>query len=831
MTTQQIQIDGSASNTIRHDHGVTEILTSGTDLVRVFHAPHPEAGRDRYLSLIRHDELDFRPLDLADKGDRFVSRHGHLVISVDRANGLAHIEDRDGRVRFAERGVSFAMFGGSPAARLDFASPDGEHLFGGGQFQHHCANLRNCYLDMRHYNTGIPIPYFVSSTGYGLLWDGLSRLELNPDLERIEMQRFSARLEQWAFFRPTSRGRHVFILKLHPDSGARPRLLADGKAVIDIAEENIGDFVMGAIDLEADAEVDLVVEGRIEAAYVRRPEQAHTTGILGHHQDWIDYALVLPQNGPRALDEIARGYRRLAGRASLPPRYALGFWQCCNTYPDQNALLEALRGYRRRGIPLDVIVQDFHYWLDGEWGSCSFDPDRFPEPAGMCDEVHRQNARLMISCWPAMTEECDCHRQFKENGWLLPKQKHQLQPYDPFNPEAREAYSRLLRERLDTVGVDLYWLDGTEPGFHYDLSREQTVAGPGASVVNVFCREHARGVYENWRKTKPDRRVCTLTRSAYPGQQSFGSLTWSGDVGSNWKVLRQQVTASLHAAVGIPYWHTDIGGHYGTRRHDPDFRDLLVRWFQVAAYWPIMRNHRWGPTEIWRFGEATEPLLRHAIKERYRLLDYWYTQAALCHFEHAQLLSPPAFRFPEDPAAYAIDDQFMAGDSLMACPVTEPGATERTVYLPEHPGGWYERHTHRQYDGGKTHTVPAPLDRMPVFVPAGTILPLSPPRQWSGENTSAPLELRVYPGADGTNRVYFDAGEGYGFERGESAWLTLTWNDAEAKLTIDHHGKMPPAGPGFEGLKITLIQDGRPVIQHELPNRDWIQKQTTLTML
>lgn len=808
---------------IDHNHGVTWVQSCDSDLLRIRHFRNPDLKTSKPFSLIRHSEARFVDVDrIVDDADRAVGRTGNLCVCVNRGTGLVQIEDADGNVRFSEAAIRMWDCDAVPKARLDFISPEGEVLLGGGQFQHGCMNLRNGHLAMQHYNTGIPLPFFVSSKGYGLLWDGTCRLELNPELEDVPLERFDARQRRWCFFHARSAGRHVFVLKL-PTDGSRPRLLIDGQIVIAMGEENAGPEVMGVIELDARSDHDLVVEGNITACLVRRPEQAATTAILAHHQDVVDYSLVLPRQSTGVMREIIAGYRRLTGAASLLPRWAMGYWHSRNTYRTQDETLAAVRDHRARGIPLDVIVQDYHYWPEGTWGSHNFDPERFPDPGGMMARIHEEHARCMISCWPAMTDQCDCHADFAEKGYLLPKQIHPLESYDPFNADARRHYWRLLADRLGALGVDGYWLDGTEPGFFYDLTKVQTAAGPGSAVANVYCLEHARAVFDGHRADDAPTRLCTLTRSAYAGQQAFGSVTWSGDICSNFINFRQQICAGLQASVaGIPFWHTDIGGHYGSRLHDPEFQELLVRWFQTAAFWPIMRNHGIRDTAIWSCGETVESCLRQAIELRYQLIDYWYTLAASAHYRDASLIEPLIVRFGHDDRVHDVADQFMAGPAFMVCPITEFAARERQVYLPINEGGWFDFHSKRHHEGGQYVTAEAPLERMPLFVPAGSVVPIGPPRQWCDQSVTMPMELRIHPGADSVCYIYFDAGDGFGYERGEFAWLKMRWIDAANELHLSCNGRMPDAGPGFAGLRITRIVDAAVKDVAELDNARWI---------
>jgi len=495
----------------------------------------------------------------------------------------------------------------------------------------------------------------------------------------------------------------------------------------------------------------------------------------------LDYYFIY---GPE-IDKVIGGYRWLTGKAPIPPKYAFGYWQSKERYATQEEIVSVVREFRRRGIPLDVIVQDWRYWGKYGWNAFRFDEDSYPDPAGMVEAIHSLNARLAISIWPMFGSETEIYREAEREGVLIPG----TGLVNFFSDRGREFFWRKVRDVFFRIGVDGYWLDATEPEiqpmliyttWHHDLD-----IGGGRrffEYLNAFPLLETKAVYEGQRR-ETDRRVLILTRSAFAGQQRNSAISWSGDVTGDWTTFRSQVWAGLNFCLsGIPYWTTDTGGFFSGNPETGGYRELFIRWLQWSVFCPVLRVHgTYFPKEPWRFGPEAEEIIARYIRLRYRLLPYIYSLAWRVYSEDYTMMRALVMDFREDEEALRVDDQFMFGPFIMVSPVTTPSTRERRVYLPR--GLWYDFWTGRTVAGGRYITSPSPLDTIPLHVKAGGILPMSPPAQHSGR-LAGELELRVFPGADGEFLIYEDDGETYAYERGEYAVIPVKWLDGEGRLII-----------------------------------------------
>lgn len=531
-------------------------------------------------------------------------------------------------------------------------------------------------------------------------------------------------------------------------------------------------------------------------------------------------------------DTIIANYRLLTGQAPMPPKWAMGLWQSRERYKTQEELLEAVREHRRRGIPLDGIVQDWQYWRNGQWGSHEFDPERFPDPATMMDEVHRDlNARLMISVWPKFHTDTEHFKQFRERGWLYLRNVEVGDKdsedccstfYDAFNETAGRAFWKQLETKLFNKGVDAWWLDATEPDIHPNISFTErklrmhpTACGNGARHFNAYSIHHCRWVYEGQRNTDSSRRVFILTRSALPGQQRYGAATWSGDVATRWIDLKNQIPASLNfCAAGIPYWTTDIGGFSVEKRYEQaqgedldEFREIHMRWYQFGVFNPLFRIHGQFPfREIYNLSPEGHPIYESMVaydKLRYRLLPYIYSLCAKVTMGGYTLMRPLMMDFPQDETAFEIADQFMFGPAFLVCPVTDYKARTRSVYLPK-GYAWYDFYSGKALTGGIRIEADAPLTQIPLYIKAGTILTFGPDLQYTGEKPADPIEIRVYPGNDGLFVLYEDNGVDYEYEKGAFSEIPIRWENATRTLTLD-----PRKGefPGMLARRVFRIVD------------------------
>ena len=515
--------------------------------------------------------------------------------------------------------------------------------------------------------------------------------------------------------------------------------------------------------------------------------------------DVIDYYFFY---GPD-LDKVIASYRELTGQAPMFGKWAYGFWQCKNRYKTQEEILGVARKYRELHIPVDNIVQDWFWW--NRKGEHVFNQN-YPDPKGMVDQLHRENFHLMISVWPFFEPGSTAYETMDTNGWFIdktvvakpPYHQDKMAVYDASNPDARKFYWSLMNGGLFKLGIDAWWLDTTEPeteGREENVQlNHQLAIGSGNRYVNLFPLMTTTAVYQGQRAATDQKRVFILSRSAFAGSQRNAVSAWSGDINSDWLTFQRQIPAGLNYSLsGLPYWTTDIGGFVTGNPDDPAYRELFIRWFQFGTFSPIFRVHGTrtnDQNELWSYGPEAQKILVAYDRLRYRLLPYIYSMAWKVSNESYTPMRALAMDFRTDPRAQNVGDQFLFGPALLVSPVTEPGADVRRMYLPK--ADWYDFWTGQKLKGGAMLSTPAPLDRLPLFVRAGSIVPLGPDVQFAAERPADPIELRVYRGADATFMLYEDENDGYNYEKGAFATIPITWNDTAQALTIgERKGSFP----------------------------------------
>jgi alpha-D-xyloside xylohydrolase len=515
--------------------------------------------------------------------------------------------------------------------------------------------------------------------------------------------------------------------------------------------------------------------------------------------DVIDYYFLY---GPD-FDKIVAAYRDLTGQAPMFGRWAYGFWQCKNRYKSQEELLGVARKYRDLHIPVDNLVQDWFWW--NRKGEFVFNKN-YPDPKGMVDRLHNENFHLMISIWPFFEPGSANYDYMQNQGWFVDKFKYAKPPYhtdamavyDATSPEARKYYWDQVDKGLFSIGLDAWWMDTTEPETEGQeeniLLDHKLAAGSGNRYVNVYPLLDTQAVYQGQRSASDKKRVFILSRSAFAGSQRNGVTAWSGDINSDWLSFRRQIPAGLNFAVsGIPYWTTDIGGFVFGNPTDPAFRELFIRWFQYGTFNPILRVHGTrhpDENELWSYGPDAQTILVNFDRLRYRMLPYIYSLAWKTTNEAYTPMRPLVMDFRTDSRAQNVGDQFMYGPAFLVNPVTDPAATIRHLYLPE--ARWYDFWTGAAVEGGRTINAAAPLDRLPLYIRAGSILPLGPEEEWSTQKPADPIELRIYRGANADFTLYEDENDNYGYEKGVYATIGLHWDDAQHTLTIgDRKGQFP----------------------------------------
>ena len=502
-----------------------------------------------------------------------------------------------------------------------------------------------------------------------------------------------------------------------------------------------------------------------------------------------------------SLDGVVGAMRHLTGRVPMNALWSYGFWQSRERYTSQKDLLEVLRRYRKDGVPMDGIVQDWQYWGDNRhWNALDFLSKGFPEPKAMLDEIHAAHCHFIISIWSCFGPETKPYADLARIGGLidLPTWPDGSKPFDAFSPLARKVYWRHA-EKLYDYGIDGWWMDSTEPELRNGDNRNNDVtcaAGRYRDVRLGYPVCTIGNIHDSTKAHAPDRRVFILTRSATAGLQRTGAQVWSGDTAATWHDLEKQIPCGLNFALsGNPNWSGDIGGFSGRKKSD--FPELYVRWMQYGVFQPMMRSHGTGfARELYLWGKPGEPVydsLLASIKLRYRLLPRVYSLAHDTYAGNGSFMRPVVADFPKDRRTWDQKGAFLFGHDMLVAPVTASNVTEVSTYLPE-GAAWYNYFTGERVPGGREHVMKVDYMTFPFYVKAGTVQVDGPDVQYVGEKPWDDLAVTVYPGADGSFDLYEDAGEGYRYEKGESTTIRLSWDDQAKTLTI---GAREGAYPGM----------------------------------
>ncbi len=855
--------------------GFLRIQICSPEIVRVVFA-RQKSLLDRQSLIAKTNWLKLN-WKLSEHADAFIFETDALNVEVNKISGAVLFSDKSGKILLREDGktprtmIAADVLGEKTwHAESRFRLNAEEGLFGLGQYQDGIMNYRGHDVLIVQANKVAVNPFLVSTNNYGILWDNYSKTKFHDG--------------------------------------------ADGMS------------------------------------------------FWSEVADQIDYYFV----AGKSMDDVIAGYREITGQAPMFGKWAFGYWQSKERYVDRKELVATTAEFRRRGIPIDNMVQDWRYWGENDhWSSMYWDETIFPNPAEMIRQLHEKfHVRLMVSIWPVLGRKTKIHKELKNKGLLFDNEHWSGgDVYDPYSDEARAIYFKHIRKGLLGAGVDALWMDGTEPEFPSTDTQEITekeikdcganALGSMARYLNTFSYMTTKGTYEGQRTLTSDKRIFTLTRSAFAGQQKHAAVTWSGDVSANWDVFRKQISAGVNFCMaGIPYWTHDIGAFFPSGRgglynkgvDDPAYRELYVRWFQFGAFTPIFRSHGTGtPREMWHFGEpgdwAYDALLKFDHL-RYRLLPYIYSLAWQITNNGYTLMRGLAMDFPDDKNGNSVDNQFMFGPALLVAPVTEemyfqpqtpgdvipeenllapdgsqgglvgryfkgtnfdeqvnvrtdstvdfnwcggppagcpisnysvrwlgflvtdeageyeigavvddgvrlwlddelildswkrqgvsyyskkvtlksktkyklkleyfqgevdaliklvwktPSATvskstlnkpkRSDVYLPD-SHGWFDFWTGEKFAGGQTITTDTPIEIIPLFIKAGSILPMGPFRQYAIEKQEDPIELRIYPGADAEFLLYEDENDNYNYERGVYATIPIRWNEKEETLTL-----------------------------------------------
>jgi alpha-D-xyloside xylohydrolase len=770
---------------------------------------------------------------VSDLPSRLEVRLKQMVVVLDKQDGKLSFEDRTGRIFLGEKGGSRKLVPDTIMgercykAELAFGSPSDESLFGLGQFQDGHYNLKGVTRRLTQVNSQIAIPFVYSSKGYGLLWHQYGLTDFNPADNPMQLDKqdsSSLRNDKTAAvtttagterisqnqsayrgrFTSPSTGTYSIFLDLG-DMGNRHYVAIDGTPCIDQSNYWLPPTVSALVHLKAgEHEIQVLCKSSNTPRLFWKCVDGGTT-FRSPNARMIDYVVFF---GPSA-DSVIATYRGLSGTVPMLPRWAYGFWQCRERYTSGTHLVETVKEFRRRRLPLDVIVQDWQYWGKYGWGVMKFDETHYPDPAGFIRELHGLNAHFNISVWENLDKNSEIGKEYVARNLFIPES-----PWvDMLNPEAQKYHWSAVNANLFALGVDSWWMDATEPE-NDGLKGKTTYLGAGDFYRLTYPLFVSQAVYEGQRSTSSEKRVCILTRSAFLGQHRYGTINWSGDIGGNWDAFKRQIVAGLNYTItGMPFWTTDIGGFFrpgASQYTDDSYHELLTRWFQWGAFNPIFRVHGYqSETEPWKYGQRVEEDVRTVLNLRYRLLPYIYSEAWQITSNGSTMMRPLVLDFRDDAAALTQPYEFMFGNSFLVAPVTEPNASTWNVYLPA-CAGWYDFWTGERHAGARTITAPAPRDRIPLLVRAGSVIPMGPLVQSTSE-IADPIEIRVYPGADGSFALYEDAGDGYDYERGSRSSITIEWNDAHKRLIIGARKGSYAGMPGTRTFNVVIVGNTRGV--------------------
>jgi alpha-D-xyloside xylohydrolase len=827
------------------------------------------------------------------QGDKVVLLAGNATAEVSLTTGLVQFFDAHHKPVLAEaRRAAFEPVKADGqnfwTASEEFNPGTDEAFYGLGQHQNRQMNYNGEDVEIAQHNMDVGIPFVLSSRNYGVLWDNNSitrfgdprpyglasrdvvmtgadgkpggltaryyvdgKLQLTRTEKDINYQ-YLDNLDSWpAEVKGKANQSVVWEGRVQSDKpgvhrfrlyvSSYVKVYVDGKLVIDAWRQNWNPWYRNFdVAMQPGQSHTIKIEWTPDDGYIAlvhnnpMPEaDRHSLALTSEVAKAIDYYFVDGEN----LDQVISGYRQLTGKAVLMPRWAYGYWQSREHYNTQAELLDVLHEYRKRGLPLDNMVQDWFYWREDDWGSHKFDPKRYPDPQAMVDEVHAQHAHIMISVWPKFYPTTEHYKELDALGgvyhgnveagvkdWVGPGYVSTY--YDPYSAKVSDVYWRQVQENLGVMKFDAWWLDNDEPDIHSNTNIDErkrimgpTAIGPAAEYFNTFPLVHVGGVYDHWRAAHPDDRVFLFTRSGYGGLQRYSAAVWSGDVASRWSDLGDQVSAGVNFSMsGIPNWTFDIGGFALEHRYEkPDaanleeWRELNLRWFQFGAFAPLFRSHGGFPyREIYNISPEGTEVYDSMVwydRLRYRLMPYIYTEAADTYHRDSTMMRGLVMDFADDARVRGINDEYMFGPAFLVAPVHEYKARSRKVYLPSGVR-WYDFYTGEAFDGGREIDAAAPLSRMPLFVKAGTILPIGPAVQYTGEKPDAPITLYIYRGHDGAFELYEDDGVSYGYERGAYSRIPITWDEAKGVLTIGRRGGSFPGMPAERTFNVRWIAPG-----------------------
>jgi len=824
---------------------------------------------------------------IGGEGDAVTLKAGKISASISLKTGYVKFYNARGALFLnqATETLSPVDVGGKPflAIKEGFNHGTKDAFYGLGQHQNAQMNMNGEDVLLQQHNMDVAVPFVISDKNYGVLWDNnaISRFgdarpygPLARDLKLVDdegkaggltaryyvggklvLTRHEADIayqylkdlaENWPKeLGPIKDLKDVKVVwdaslssdkpgvhKLQLYASDYATLTVDGKQVFDVWRQGWNPWYNNfEVNFVPGKPVKLHLEWKPSGGMIAMthndplpaPER-HSLTFSSEVAQAINYYVISGEN----MDKVIAGYRHITGQAPMMPKWAYGYWQSRQRYETQQQILDVVKEHRKRGWPLDAIVQDWFYWPQDGWGSHDWDTARFPDPKGMVDEIHKNNVRVMLSVWGKFYENTANYKELAakghmwtknvENGaldWVGPGYKNSH--YDPYTKEARDIYYRQMKKLVD-LGFDAWWADNTEPDVlsNSRLSDFKQLIGPtvhglGEVTFNTYSLAHTSGLIDGLSRDQPDTRQFILSRSGFAGIQRNAVAVWSGDTVSRWSDLYAQISAGVNFSMsGIPNWTHDIGGYAqetryqhgdvgsaqenrgtGATKMDPadlkEWQELNLRWFQFGAFTPLFRSHgevvKREIHVISPEGSEMRDSMVWYLNLRYQLMPYIYATASDTHYNSGTIMRGLVMDFPQDDKVKDIRDQYLFGHSLMVAPVYTYGARERSVYMPK-GAAWYDFYTGQKYAGGSSATLKAPLTRMPVLVKAGAILPIGPTTQYVDQTPDAPLTINVYEGADGSFSLYEDDGVSNAYTRGEASRIPLSYNDKTGTLTL-----------------------------------------------
>ncbi|MEH6434207.1 TIM-barrel domain-containing protein [Massilia sp. DD77] len=841
---------------------------------------------------------------------------GKIAATVSLKDGRVQFFDAAGK-RFlsqASEDMKPITVGGKPflAIKQGFNHGTRDAFYGLGQHQNNQMNYNGEDVLLAQHNMIASVPFVVSDKNYGLLWDnnaisrfgdptpyawmsrdlalagvdgkpgGLTaryyidgKLALTRQEKDIAYQYLKDLDENWPKELPplsvlnkdlknvrvvwegTMSSDKPGVHKMQLYSSDYATLTVDGKQVMDVWRQGWNPWyhnfeVKFAKNKPVRIKVDWKPSGGMIAITHNNPlpqAERHSLTMSSEIAEAINYYVISADN----MDKVIAGYRHLTGQQPMMPKWSYGFWQSRQRYETQQQLLDTVAEYRKRGWPLDNIVQDWFYWPENGWGSHDFDKARFPDPKGMIDTVHKQNVRIMFSIWGKFYANTDNYKELASKGHMWTKNvengaKDWVGPgylnshYDPYTKEARDIYYRQMKTKLVDLGIDAWWMDNTEPDVLSNSRLEDfkqligpTVYGPGEVTFNPYSLVHSEGMVEHLRKDQPDTRQFILSRSGFAGIQRNSVAVWSGDTVGRWNNLYDQIASGVNMSMsGVPNWTHDIGGYAQETRFQTgdvgsaqenratqaaaanpedlkEWQELNHRWFQFGAFSPLFRSHgEVVKREIYNISAGDDAMRDNMVwflKLRYRLMPYIYTMAADTHYNSGTMMRGLVMDFPHDEKAKNVKDQYLFGPSFLVAPVSVYKARDRQVYLPA-GAEWYDFYTGQRHKGGATIKVAAPRDQMPLFVKAGSVVTTGPVTQYVDEKPDAPIVVHVYAGADGTATLYEDDGVSNAYARGEASRIPISYDDKSGLVTIGQRSGQYKGMPLKREFKVRVIRPG-----------------------